>query len=91
LRDQTDEVDRFLRDLDHPLKEEIVAVRDINLGTDNEITEHIRWNAPSFCYQGQDRVTFKLHSQDGIHLIFHRGAKVKGTQRTSISRTAAGS
>lgn len=91
MRDQTNEVDRFLRDLDHPLKEEIVAVRDINLGADNEITEHIRWNAPSFCYQGQDRVTFKLHSQDGIHLIFHRGAKVKGTQRTLISRTAAGS
>jgi hypothetical protein len=80
LRYQTDEVDRFLRDLDHPLKEEIVAVRDIILGADKEITEHIKWNAPSFCYQGQDRVTFKLHPQDGIHLIFHRGAKVRDAE-----------
>jgi hypothetical protein len=34
----------------------------------------------SFCYQGQDRVTFKLHPQDGIHLIFHRGAKVRDAE-----------
>ena len=80
MRDQTDEADRFLRDLDYPLKEEIVAVRDIILGADKEITEHIKWNAPSFCYQGQDRVTFKLHPQDGIHLIFHRGAKVRDAE-----------
>jgi hypothetical protein len=80
LRDQTEEVDRFLRDLDHPLKEEIVAARDIILGADKEITEHIKWNAPSFCYQGQDRVTFKLHPQDGIHLILHRGAKVRDAE-----------
>jgi hypothetical protein len=70
-------VDRFLRNLDLPLKEEIVAVRDIIFGADKEITEHITWNAFSFCYQGQDRVTFKPHPQDRIHLIFHRGAKVR--------------
>jgi hypothetical protein len=53
LRDQTDEVDRFLRDLDHPLKEEIVAVRDIILGADKEITEHIKWNAPASATKGR--------------------------------------
>ncbi|MDQ4028042.1 MAG: DUF1801 domain-containing protein [Actinomycetota bacterium] len=77
MRDQTGEGDRFLRSLDLPLKEEIVEVRDIILGADKEITEHITWNAASFCYQGQDRVTFKPHPQDRIHLIFHRGAKVR--------------
>jgi hypothetical protein len=32
--------------------------------------------APSFCFDGVDRVTFKLHPPVRIELIFHRGAKV---------------
>jgi hypothetical protein len=74
---QTEEVDQYLHQLEHPLKAEIEQVRAIILGADDGITEHIKWNAPSFCYQGQDRVTFNLRPQDRIQLIFHRGAKAK--------------
>jgi len=75
-----DEVDAFMRDLVHPLKEELETTRQIVLGSAPGITERIKWNAPSFCYQGDDRVTFKLHPKDGVHLIFHRGAKSKDTK-----------
>jgi hypothetical protein len=71
------EVDRFLAGLEHPLKAEIERVRAIILAADPEITERIKWNAPSFCYQGDDRVTMKLHPPASLQLIFHRGAKVK--------------
>jgi hypothetical protein len=75
----TDTVDQFMAGLDHPLKAEIEAVRAIVLGADPRITEHIKWNAPSFCYGGDDRVTLRLHPPSRLQLIFHRGAKVKDT------------
>ncbi len=52
-------------------------IREIILGIDDSITEHIKWNAPSFCHGGDDRVTFNLHKGGQILLIFHRGAKPK--------------
>lgn len=78
-------VDQYMQRLDHPLKAEIEAVREIILGADVGITEQIKWNAPSFCYQGDDRVTFRLHpSNQFIQLIFHRGAKVKEPREMKV-------
>ena len=80
----TEEVDAFMAQLDHPLKAEVQAVRDIIKGANPAITEHIKWNAPSFCYNGDDKVTMNLHSKDSIQLIFHRGAKVKDSKDFSF-------
>ena len=77
MSNRSEEVDQFIKDLEHPLKEEIAQMRAIILDSDEQITEHIKWNAPSFCYNGVDRLTFNLHARDRIQLIFHRGAKVK--------------
>jgi len=73
---ETPEVADFLRELSHPLKDGIVSLRAAILASDDQITEHIKWNAPSFCYRGDDRVTFRL-APDRLQLIFHRGAKVR--------------
>jgi hypothetical protein len=73
----TGEVDSFLATLEHPSKAEIERVRAIVLAADPEITERIKWKAPSFCYRGDDRVTMRLHPSTRLQLIFHRGAKVK--------------
>lgn len=72
-----EQVAEFMNNLEHPLKEEIEEVRNIILSTDDKITEHIKWNAPSFCYEGEDRITFNLHGRGFIRLVFHCGAKVK--------------
>ena len=77
LPNQSDQVDRFMDALDHPHKAEVAAVRTAMLASNPRITEHIKWKAPSFGYDGEDRVTFRLQPPTGIHLIFHRGAKVK--------------
>jgi len=53
------------------------ALREIVLSANKGITEHIKWNAPSFCFNGEDRVTFYLHKNEYILIVFHRGAKVK--------------
>lgn len=72
-------VDQYMDALVHPMKAEIEAVRAIVLEADPLITEGVKWNAPSFCYQGDDRVTMRLQPKDRLELIFHRGAKVKDT------------
>lgn len=71
------DVETFMNGLEHPLKPEIEAVRKIVSGAHPGLTEHIKWNAPSYRYQGEDRVTFNLRGKDGFLLVFHCGAKVK--------------
>lgn len=76
LRGQ-EQVEEYLHQLEHPLKKEIEEVRSFILSVDDRITEHIKWNAPSFCVQGEDRITLNLQGKGFIRLIFHCGAKVK--------------
>lgn len=42
-----------------------------------ELTEIIKWNAPSFCDNGKDRMTIMLHKKNIVGLILHTGAKPK--------------
>lgn len=77
MSNRTREIDGYIQDLAHPLEAEIVLIRSIILAANPEISEHIKWNAPSFCFHGEDRITFHLKAKAGIQLVFHRGAKVK--------------
>ena len=73
----TQTVDQFLAQLEHPLKAEIQEVRQIVLGAIPGVTEQVKWNAPSFCFNGDDRVTMRLQPGNRLDVIFHRGVKVK--------------
>ncbi|MBK8556837.1 MAG: DUF1801 domain-containing protein [Lewinellaceae bacterium] len=73
----TKEVEVFLDQLEHPMKPEVIALRATILNAQPELTEQIKWNAPSFCFQGQDRITFNLSGKGIIRLIFHAGVKTK--------------
>lgn len=72
------QVVEYLNNLEHPLKEEIEEVRKIILSVNEHITEHIKWNAPSFCFNNQDRVTFHLHGKNYFQLVLHCGSKGTG-------------
>jgi Domain of unknown function (DU1801) len=69
-------VSAFLRELDHPLKRDIEAVRQIVLGVSSGIGEGIKWNGPSFRTKEFFATVF-LRSRDRVQLIFHKGARVK--------------
>lgn len=71
------QVEEYLQKLDHPFKMEIEEVRRIVLSIDKELSEHVKWNAPSFCFHNDDRVTFNLHGSGFFRLVLHRGAKAK--------------
>lgn len=66
----------FLRDLDHPLKKDIDAVRHFILAVNPEIREGIKWNGPSF-RTSEYSATIFLRAKDKVQLIFHKGAKAK--------------
>ncbi|WP_437322222.1 DUF1801 domain-containing protein [Sorangium sp. So ce394] len=73
----------FLRELDHPRKEDIEAVRQIILGASPEIREGIKWNAPSF-RTTEYFATFHLRGKEGVRLVLHMGAKVKETATSGV-------
>ena len=80
---QTDPaVAAFLRELDHPLKREIEAVRRIILGVSPAIREGIKWNAPSF--RTTDYFATLNLRQGGVWLILHTGAKVKASATKGV-------
>ena len=68
---QTDQVDEFMEKLDHPFKAEVQMVREIIKKINKDITEEIKWKAPSFRYKGEYLVTFNLWEKEHIHLVFH--------------------
>lgn len=63
-------VRKFMDELSHPLKKEIVALRKLIMTADKRLKERIKWNAPSY-YSNTDIVTFNPRDQKRVHLIFH--------------------
>ncbi|GIP33748.1 DUF1697 domain-containing protein [Paenibacillus sp. J2TS4] len=85
-----EQVVEYMNNLEHPLKQEIAEVRKIILSANEHISEHIKWNAPSFCYQNEDRVTFNLHGKDSFRLVFHCGSKVKKITKEPLFKDTTG-
>ncbi|MGV9771462.1 DUF1801 domain-containing protein [Streptosporangium sp. NPDC003464] len=77
MQNRSGDVDRFMAALDHPLKAGVEQLRSAILASNSDISEHVKWNAPSFRHDGEDRVTFRLQPGDRLQLVFHRGAKVR--------------
>jgi len=73
----TEEVNEFLDRLKHSFKAEVQAIRDILKGIHKDVTEQIKWNAPSFSYKGSSIATFNLHAKGRVHLVFHHPAIAK--------------
>jgi uncharacterized protein YdeI (YjbR/CyaY-like superfamily) len=69
------EVDKFLNQLNHPLIEEIQTLRKLILSCSEELSENVKWKAPNYTHNGQDRITMKILPPKNIQLIFHSGAK----------------
>ncbi len=77
------EVDAFMRKLNHPLKAEVEAVRAIILGVNPEISEGIKWNAPSF-RRKEYFATINVR-KDIVLVILHLGAKVKDNSTAGLT------
>jgi hypothetical protein len=70
--------EEFLNDLTTEKRHQVEILRDLILKTDPLLAERIKWNAPSYVLNGEDRITFNLmNKQNVIKIIIHMGATHK--------------
>ena len=73
---KSSEVTEFLNELNHPFRKEIEELRNHILASNRDLTENIKWNAPNYCFENEDRITMRIQPMTTkVQLIFHRGAK----------------
>jgi hypothetical protein len=70
------EVDQWFIDKAHPLDELMRQVRAVILGADSRVTESIKWQTPTFSFNGN--IASFNPSKKFVSLLFHRGAEIPG-------------
>ena len=77
-------VEEFLNGLEGDRKLQVNTLRDLILNVEPKLEEHIKWNAPSYVLDGEDRITFNLtNKQEVVKLIFHMGATRKENKKAT--------
>ena len=80
-----DAVTRWLASCRHALRAELDTLRQLVAAAEPRLVEGIKWNAPSYSFAGDDRLTFNLGAKDRVRLIFHCGVKKRATKgRVSV-------
>jgi hypothetical protein len=85
-------IEEFLGSFSEDKRLQVVALRDLILQTEPQLQEHIKWNAPSYSLDGEDRITFNTMNKQGlVKLVFHVGASRKeNTKGTPIMQDESG-
>lgn len=65
------EVDALLETSEHPLRDDIVRVRQLILEASGRVSEAVRWNAPAFLIGRQIFGFVDLSEHESIHLVLH--------------------
>ena len=61
--------------LDEHTRQQVQLLRDIIGSLDADLTEHVKWNASSYVFDGEDRITMNLRNKQGlVKLVLHMGA-----------------
>jgi hypothetical protein len=56
-------------------KAQVEGIRNIIMAAEPRLLETLKWNAPNFVLDGEDRLTLNLMNKEGkVKLIFHMGA-----------------
>ena len=71
------EVEAWLARYENPMKDVVLRIRDIVLGADSRIGECIKWQAPTFTFEG-NLASFYPKSKQHASLMFHSGARIPG-------------
>lgn len=73
----SDPVSTYMAQLTHPLKAEAELLRTLIKKVNKNITERIKWNAPSYHISNTDLLTFNFGDTKSIRIIFHHPNIVK--------------
>ena len=71
------DVDEWMEAYDNPMKPVVAEVRKVVLAADDRITEAIKWQAPTFIYDG-NIASFFPKAKKHASLMFHKGAEIPG-------------
>jgi uncharacterized protein YdhG (YjbR/CyaY superfamily) len=71
------EVEAWLSRYDNPMKSVVMRLREIILAVDPRIGECIKWQAPTFTFEG-NIASFFPKAKQHASLMFHQGAKIPG-------------
>lgn len=75
-------VTEFLDSLDPDKRLQVDRLRSLILAASPQIQEHIKWNAPSYVLDGEDRITFNVMNKQGVvKLVLHMGATRKENKK----------
>ena len=67
-------IEEFIQQLDPVIAELVYSLREIILETSDEISEHIKWNSPSFYYNGEMKAfDAKTYKRDLLVINCNRG------------------
>lgn len=67
----------FLAQFDDVRRPLVAAILDAINDACPTLSEIIKWNAPSYCDDGKDRLTLMLHKSDRVGVILHTGVRPK--------------
>lgn len=70
-------VDAWLEAYDNPKKPVVAAIREVVLTALPEVSEDIKWQAPTFVYKG-NIASFFPKAKAHASLMFHKGAEIPG-------------
>lgn len=73
-------VDDLVAALPEPSRAILQALRHLVAASHPDVTEHVKWNGPSFLIDGDDRVSVGVAKGGAVRAVLHRGAKVKSVE-----------
>jgi hypothetical protein len=74
MADAFGSVDEFLAAQTDAVRAQVNALREIILGIDPALAEHVKWNSPSFVFAGDDRITLHARGSAPVRVVLHQGA-----------------
>lgn len=75
-------LDEFFSDQVEPKKSEINELREIIFEAESGLKERLKWNAPSYYLNTDDRITFNLFNEEKVRIVIHAGAKRKEDKKS---------
>lgn len=73
----------FRKNIPDQHKEIFETLRSYILESNPSLEENIKWNAPNYAYNGQDRITFNfMNKNNKVRIILHKGAIEKEDKKS---------
>lgn len=75
---ESEDVIAWFAEYDNPMKDVLLAVRQVVLSSDDRVGECIKWKSPTFTFAG-NIASFNPRAKKHASLMFHTGAKIPGS------------